>query len=546
MGEPALINKADFATSYAAMFRASVARNPDVVGVVLDDQSRTYKQLFDAANWRARELKALGATKGDAIGLLMPNSFDFIEIFLGAAMLGVVVVPMNVRFKAYETAHIINDARLKIIFTTGAVDAHVNFKDLLHSALPGLEDAEDPWTLELAQFPALKAIVHCDGATPGCMVDANALRQAAVSFPAPTINDAPSIEDTQLIMYTSGTTAKPKGCIMPNRCLVATPALVAELFSIGHGDGWWCPLPMFHIGGLLFMSVCLTSGAKFIGVTYFDVDRAYDQFEREKPTVLYPLFPTIALPIIEDERFTKTSFDTVKYVFDVGPEEIQHRLQNAFPDAILMSAFGMTETTGIVTFNWITDSLEDRTTTVGHFLPGWEVLIVDPESRAPVEAGQPGEIAVRGPGLFGGYYNNPELTAQSFNDQGFFHTGDIGSINERGLLKYLGRLKDQMKVGGENVSALEVESFLATHPGIKLAQVVGIPDERYGEVPAAFIELATGALLDEKQVLDHCTGQIARFKIPQHVRFVKAWPMSATKIEKYKLRQQLLEELGEG
>ena len=158
-------------------------------------------------------------------------------------------------------------------------------------------------------------------------------------------------------------------------------------------------------------------------------------------------------------------------------------------------------------------------------------------------AGEPGEIAVKGPGLFEGYLNNPELTAGSFDAGGHFLTGDYGRLSGNGLLSFLGRLKDQMKVGGENVSALEVESFLATHPAVKLAQVVSLPDARYDEVPVAFVELNAGAVLTEAELMRHCEGRIARFKIPRHVRFVDQWPMSATKIAKYRLRQAIIDEL---
>lgn len=537
------LNAAREHRSYAAMLRASAAANPSAIAVVMDGTSVAYCELLERAEWRAREMRALGLGRGDVVGLLMPNSLDFIELFLGAALLGVAVVPMNTRFKAFETAHVLRDAAMKAVFTTSAIDSHVDFKSLLITAIDGLAGETNPWHLNLAGFPALRAIVHLGDSTPAMMVDAASLRAAARNQEAPSNSDAPGHEDTQLIMYTSGTTAKPKGCVLPNRCLVVTAGLVAELFRIGPHDAWWCPLPMYHIGGLLFMSVCLGVGGKFVGMGHFDVDAAFDQFEAQRPTVLYPLFPTIALPILEHRRFATTSFERVKYVFDVGPEEIQLRLQSAFPQATLLSAFGMTETTGIVTYNWPTDTLRQRTTTVGHFLPGWSAMIVDPETREPVAAGSPGEIAVKGPGLFAEYLNNPELTARSFNAEGYFHTGDCGRIDADGLLTFLGRLKDQMKVGGENVSALEVEAFLATHPAVKLAQVVALPDERYGEVPAAFIELNSGTRLTEAEVITYCQGQIARFKIPRHVRFVTEWPMSTTKIEKYKLRQRLTEEL---
>jgi acyl-CoA synthetase (AMP-forming)/AMP-acid ligase II len=208
-----------------------------------------------------------------------------------------------------------------------------------------------------------------------------------------------------------------------------------------------------------------------------------------------------------------------------------------------MSAYGITELCGTVIFTELDDPLEARVTTCGRPLPGFEVRVVDPETGDPLPAGQRGELVGRGPSRFDGYFANPEQTRLAIDDEGYFHTGDLCSIDDDGRVLFHGRIKDMLKVGGENVAAVEIESFLATHPAIKLAQVVGVPDDRLLEVPAAFVELNPGAELTEAEVIAYCTGKIAGFKVPRHVRFTDAWPMSATKIQKFRLRDQLLAEL---
>ncbi|WP_238368464.1 class I adenylate-forming enzyme family protein [Mesobacterium pallidum] len=533
-------------TGYATMLRDTAARFRDATAVVMDDARHSYGSLLRAGTDRARQLGALGLGPGDRVALLIPNCMEFIEILVGASMTGVVIVPVNTRFRAHELGHILRDSGVAAVFTTGAVDDHVNFKDLLAEALPGLTDNADPDALSIEGYPALRRIVHFGSGTPAWMIPADSLPVRAEGQPDPDPAAAPGPEDLQIILYTSGTTAAPKGCLLPNRCLVVTAQSTADLFAIGPEDGWWCPLPMFHIGGVLFMSVCLARGAKFVGMSRFNVTRAFAQFRDERPTVLYPLFPTILLPIMSDADFADTDFSRVRYVFDVGPEEIQKRIQAAFPDALLLSAYGMSETTGIVTFNHPDDSYEARMTTVGHFMPGWSARIIDPGTGQDVGLDAPGEIAVKGPALFAGYLNQPDLTASAHTPDGYFRTGDYGSMSKDGLLRFRGRLKDQMKVGGENVSALEVESFLAGHASIRMAQVVPIPDEKYGEIPAAFIECAPDCTLTADEVIAHCRGRIASFKVPRHVRFVSEWPMSATKVAKFKLQQQLIDELGLG
>jgi fatty-acyl-CoA synthase len=228
----------------------------------------------------------------------------------------------------------------------------------------------------------------------------------------------------------------------------------------------------------------------------------------------------------------------------VAPADVQRQVQEAFGPAVLMSAYGITELCGTLVFTELDDPLEARVTTCGTPLPGFDLRVVDPETNAPLPVGVRGELVGRGPSRFDGYYRNAEQTDLAIDAEGYFHTGDLCSIDGDGRILFHGRIKDMLKVGGENVAAIEIESFLATHPAIKLAQVVGIPDPRLLELPAAFVELVPGASLSEAEAIAYCTGAIAGFKVPRHVRFVEEWPMSATKVQKFRLREQLLDELG--
>jgi acyl-CoA synthetase (AMP-forming)/AMP-acid ligase II len=230
--------------------------------------------------------------------------------------------------------------------------------------------------------------------------------------------------------------------------------------------------------------------------------------------------------------------------FAVQPPAIKEAMLEAIPDAIYVGTYGMTETAGTVTTSRLSDSLEARTTRLGVPLPGLEVKIVNGETGHEATTGEHGEILVRGYSLFEGYYKDPAKTAEAFDSDGFFHTGDIGSFDAEGQIMFHGRIKDMLKVGGENVAAAEIESHLARHPAVKLAQVVGIPDERLQEVPAAFVEVRPGRQVSERELIDFCRGDIASFKIPRYVRFVDEWPMSTSKIQKFRLRDQLLRELG--
>jgi acyl-CoA synthetase (AMP-forming)/AMP-acid ligase II len=533
------------ATTVGELFRAAVERHADADALVFADSRQTYRELLEAALERARGLRALGVARGDRFGVLMPNAPAVVELLIGGALIGATMVPINTRFKSRELRHVIGDARLTALLTTSAIDEHVDFKALLREALPGVADAADPFALRVDGAPALRALALVDGSPAPGFVDADALRERTRDLPAAAAEDDADVDvdAPALILYTSGTTAQPKGCVLSHRAITLDARGIAERFAIPAGDRWWNPLPMFHAGALMLMTGCFVAGAAFISTPRFDVDEAFDLIEGERATVLYPLFPTITLALLHDARFSSLDLQRIRVIANVGPDDVQRRIQNAFRPARLMSAYGITELCGTVIFTALDDPEEARTTTWGPPQPGFEIRVVDPASGRPLAPGERGELVGRGPSRFDGYFGNPAETAAVIDDEGFFHTGDLCSLDEDGRVRYHGRLKDMLKVGGENVSAVEVESYLATHPAVKLAQVVGVPDGRLLEVPAAFVELAPGHSASADELIAYCRGEIAGFKVPRHIRFVDDWPMSATKIQKFRLREQLLDDL---
>jgi acyl-CoA synthetase (AMP-forming)/AMP-acid ligase II len=528
----------DSGTTFAEMFRRTAERIPDAEALIFPDARLRYGELLALSDQRARQLVELGVGPGDRFGVLMQNGPEIVEFVLGAAFLGATIVPINTRFKRRELAHVIADAELTSVITTGAIDGVVDFVELLSDTLDQLTDGADPHDLSLPGFPHLRTLASTATRTaPGLINLVNGVSADGAPHVA-----TPRPDDPFLIMYTSGTTANPKGCVLTSGSIVSNAAAIVDRLEIPADDVWWDPLPMFHMGAFMLMSSVFNAGGRFISQAHFTPEQALDLIDAEHPTVLYPLFPTITLDLIHHERFAAASIEGVRAIGSVAPPDMQQRIQSALPSARLFSAYGITELCGCVAFHSPNDPEQRRLSGCGRPLAGFEMRIVDPDTNEPLPDGERGELVGRAPQMFTGYYGNPDATTAVIDELGFFHTGDLCSM-EGDEISYHGRIKDMLKVGGENVSAIEVESFLATHPAIKMAQVVGVPDDRLLEVGAAFIELAPGQTVTEQEVIAYCDGRIARFKTPRYVRFVTEWPMSATKVQKFRLREALIEEL---
>ena len=534
-----------------ALLRHSAASAGEADALVFPDCRLSHSELDAAARRWARGLIGLGVQPDDHVGILLTTRPDFVEALFGIVMAGAVAVPVNARYQPAELAYLIKDADLVALITTGKVADNLDFAARLHQALPSLGAACDPRHLNLAEAPKLRVMVCIDDPCGDGLLakgDALAAGDAIEEREVDARIDGTDPQSIGLILYTSGTTANPKGCLIRHRGIVGNSRNLAKRYAMQLGDRFWSPLPIFHIAGILPMVAVLDLGGSYLTIPTFDAGVALAMLEREKATHAYPCFVTIMQDLIEHPDFATTNLESVRLMnsnFAVQPAWIKDRMSAAMPHAIQVGTYGLTEGSGTICTSRPDDPYEARTGRLGVPLDEWEVRIVDIESGTECATDEKGEIVARGPNMLAGYYNAPEKTAETIRD-GWLHTGDIGSIDSAGQIMFHGRTKDMLKVGGENVAAVEIEAVLQSHPAVKLAQVVGIPHARYVEVPAAFVELAPGAKASEAELIGHCEGKLARFKLPRHVRFVSEWPMSTSKIQKFRLADQLVAEIDQG
>jgi fatty-acyl-CoA synthase/long-chain acyl-CoA synthetase len=528
-------------------------RYPDTPALVFPDRSLTYSQLAQGALRRAQGLQALGVRPGDHVGILMHTCAEFVETLFAIAFCGGVIVPINARYKAAELGYVIENGDLVTVVTTDAVADSVDFVERLNGALKDLARNRDPRQLKVAAAPKLRNLILLGRSTPPGFVTEAQFDAAAKSHDVLEVHRTRMrvrVRDIGLMLYTSGTTANPKGCLITHEAIVRNSiALGRHRYRLTHDDRMWSPLPMFHIAAVLPMLAIFDVGGSYLTMGYFDAGVALRMLEQHRVTALYPSFVTIMQGLIYHPDFNDTDLSSVKLMnsnFAVQPPGVAEPIMQAMPQALQVGSFGMTEAAGTVCTGAWDEPEARRITRLGRPLPGLEVRIVNPETAADVRNGLRGEVLVRGYSLFEGYFKDAEKTAQALDADGWFHTGDIGSIDDDGTIMFHGRFKDMLKVGGENVAAAEIEGLLGRHPSVKLAQVVGIPDPKYVEVPAAFVELKPGEKATERDLIDFCRREISGFKVPRAVRFVTEWPMSSSKIQKFRLRDALLVELGLG
>ena len=540
-------------TTIGDLLLAAADRYPDTLALVFPDSQYTYRELASRAISRARSLRALGVRPRDHVGILMHTCPAFVEIFFGAALCGAVIVPINARYRSMEINYVIENGDIATLVTTDAVAEQVNFVERLNSALPELREQTDSRQLQIGRVPRLRNIVVLGKARPPGFIPQREFDAAARTVPEREVHMARlgvRVRDVALMLYTSGTTANPKGCLITHEAQVRNSiALGRHRYQLTHADRFWSPLPMFHIAAVLPMLAIFDVGGTYLTMDHFDPGVALKMLERYKVTATYHCFVTIMQGLIYHPDFARTNLKRIRLMnsnFAVQPPAVAESIMQAMPQALQVGSFGMTETAGTVCTGAPDEPESLRITRLGKPLPGLELRIVDPATGRDVPTGERGEVLVRGYSTLEGYYKDAEKTAQALDRDGWFHTGDIGSLDAHGTIMFHGRYKDMLKVGGENVAAAEIEAFIGRHPSVKLAQVVGIPDQKYVEVPAAFVELKPGAKLAEQEVIAFCRGEIAAFKVPRVVRFVTEWPMSSSKIQKFRLRQALVEELGLG
>ncbi|MBM3648234.1 MAG: AMP-binding protein [Alphaproteobacteria bacterium] len=516
------------------------ARLPDREGLVFGAARYTFRQIAARVDEAARRLIAAGVGPGEHVALWLNNSDDWIFIAFAVQKIGAVLVPINTRFRARDLAYVLAQSDSAFLIThdrSGPID----YAGLVREAvnLPAAGEA-----VRDARYPLLRRVILLGEKPQAGTVDWAALAEPARAISVADLAARARAVDpaaTAFIMYTSGTTGFPKG-VVRSHALIGNVEQRARHMAITADDTILNYLPLFHAFGLsegAFMS--LITGARQIVTQGFDSERSLDLIVRERISIIHG-FEAHMKGLAEAQEARPRDLATLRTgIFAAGmlsATPVVRRGMRALAPLKNLSGFGMTETWLGVALSALDDDEVHRSEASGWPGAGYELRIVDEASGDVLAPGATGELQVRGGAVMREYYKKPVETAAAFAPGGWFRTGDAAMWLPDGCLRFLGRHKDMLKVGGENVDPMETEGLLLEHPAVQQAAVVGLPDERLGEVAVAYVERKPGAALDAEQVLAHCRGEIASFKLPRHVVFIDAFPMTESgKIKKADLRE---------
>ena len=499
---------------------------PDRPAVISRHQSRrmTWSELSNAADQVARGLWSLGIRRGDRVGIWSTNCIEWVMLHMGCARAGVALVNVNPAYRSHELQYTLTRSRMKAIFLWRK-DKRADYAEILEHARHGLTlDLQHTIYFDSPEWPAL---LDSEGRLP----------------------DHVAPDDVANIQYTSGTTGLPKGVMLTHRNVVNNGQFLARGFHYTEQDKVVVPVPLFHCYGCVIGTMsALNSGAALVLPNWtFDARVTLQAIHDERATSVYgvPAMYVAEFAIPEFSSFDFTSLRTGMMSGAPCPVELMKRVLKEMHIGELVIAYGQTETSPVVTMSDARDSLEIRVNTVGRAMPQTEIQVISPTDGARLPIGMQGEICVRGYAVMKGYDGDSEGTAQVVKPDGWLHTGDLGVMRMDGCLHITGRSRDVIIRGGENIYPREVEEFLYTHPKVGEVQVVGIPNERLGEIVVAWIRLRPGLEATESEIRNWCKGQIAYYKVPEHVRFVDEFPATLSgKIQKYKIREFEIEARG--
>jgi fatty-acyl-CoA synthase len=470
-----------------------------------------------------------GLERGDRLGVWSPNRAEWTLAQFATAKIGVILVNINPSYRVSELEYALGHSGCRWLLAAQECRGsdYVAMVEAVRESLPSLERAiffdTDDWA---------------DLADGGADEEALRARMAELDFDDP-IN----------IQYTSGTTGFPKGATLSHHNILNNGYFVAGLLGYSEADRVCIPVPLYHCFGMVMGNLGATNhGACMVyPAEVFNPEATLRACAQERCTSLYGV-PTMFIAELEHPRFSEFDLGSLRTGIMAGspcPIEVMKRVMNDMGITEMSIAFGMTETSPVTTQVRTDDTLEHRCETVGQVMPHMEIKITDATTGRTQPRNEPGEFLARGYSVMRGYWNDPERTAEAIDSRRWMHTGDLATMDDQGYVRIVGRSKDMVIRGGENVYPREIEEFLYTHPEIADVQVIGVPDERYGEELMAWVVMREGAALTEGGVRDFCRDRIAHYKVPRYVKFVDAFPMTVTgKVQKYKLREAAIEELG--
>lgn len=528
----------------------TVARFPEREALISRHQGIrwTYSEYARQIEKLATGLLALGIEQGDRVGIWAPNCYEWCVTQFATARIGAILVNVNPAYRVFELEYALNKSGCKAIITAEAFKSS-RYVEMLQSLAPELADCE-PGHLKAAKLPQLKTVVRMgESLTPGMFNYEQVCGMGGEDEYARLgiIEKNLSPQDVINIQFTSGTTGNPKGAALTHYNILNNARQTARGMNFTENDRLIIPVPMYHCFGMVLGKLaCVSTGAAAIFPSdAFDPDSVLQTVAEERATALHGV-PTMFIAELEHPDFDTFDLSSLRTGIMAGapcPVEVMKKVMGRMNMSEVLIGYGQTECSPINHMTLADDPIEKRVETVGRAVPHIEVKIVDEDGEI-VAVGERGDICSRGYAVMKGYWGDAEKTAETVDADGWLHSGDLGVMDEEGYVSVVGRLKDMIIRGGENIYPREIEEFLFTHPKIQDAKVIGVPDEKFGEEVCAWVQLKEGEVLLENEIRAFCKANIAYFKVPRYVRLVKEFPMTVTgKVQKFRMREIMEQEM---
>jgi fatty-acyl-CoA synthase len=510
----------------------------------------SYSEFLERVNELARALMAIGVEKGDRVGIWAMNYAEWVLVQFATAKMGAIMVNINPAYRTYELEYVLKQAEVHTVFIQGRFKTS-DYVGMFYEACPGAIESR-PGRINSDKFPFLRNVIFMGDIPYNGMYTWEEFLDKAQNISHDELlerGEALSFDDPINIQYTSGTTGFPKGVVLTHHNVLNNGYFIGEGMKFTEKDRLCIPVPFYHCFGMVLSNLaCVTHGSTMV-LPYpaFDAEKVLQAVQEEQCTALHGV-PTMFIAELRNPNFTKYKLHSLRTGIMAGspcPIEVMREVSERMHMSDIVIVYGQTETSPGVTMTTTEDPLDRRVTTVGKVFPHVELKLVDPVTLKVVPKGVEGEICARGYVVMKCYYNNPSATHSTIDSDGWNHTGDLGIMDEEGYVHIVGRLKDMVIRGGENIYPREIEEFLHNHPRIQDAYVIGIPDEKFGEELMAWVKTEEGVDVTEEEIRDFCTGKIARYKIPRYFKFVDEFPMTVSgKIQKFKMKEVSIMELG--
>ncbi|MFZ0005412.1 MAG: AMP-binding protein [Methanoregula sp.] len=534
------------------MIDHTVARYPDTEAIVsVHENIRwTYREFLERINMVARGLMGIGVEKGDRVGIWAMNHADWVVIQFATAKIGAIMVNINPAYRTYELEYALKQSEIQTLILQGRFKTS-DYVGMFFEACPEAWE-QKPGHISSEKFPFLKNVIFMGAIPYNGMFTWDELMKKAEEITMDEVADRGenlTFDDPINIQYTSGTTGFPKGVVLTHHGVLNNGYIIGEGMGFTEKDRLCIPVPFYHCFGMVLSNMaCATHGSTMVlPAPTFDAEEVLKTVEKERCTALHGV-PTMFIAELTHPNFAKYNLTSLRTGIMAGspcPIEVMKQVNTQMHMSDIVIVYGQTETSPGVTMTTTKDPVERRVTTIGRAFPHTELKIIDPKTGKIVPMGEIGEICARGYCVMKCYYNNPSATHATLDKDRWNHTGDLATMDEEGYFKIVGRLKDMVIRGGENIYPREIEEFLHHNEKIADVYVVGVPDIKYGEELCAWVKMKPGQCMTDQDVKDFCKGKIAHFKIPRYVLFVDDFPMSVTgKIQKFVMRDESIKKLG--